>query len=1015
MTNAHNHDPFSSPKANDLPLSLVEWRERVLDGALRGTFIVWAVISIMGVYNIARLNQWRDSLIAPAAAIGIYILAVGGMGILTFNRNLSFKLRANMVLFVVYILGAVTLMRSGFAGNGRLYLLVFAALSAILYDLRRSLWMLGISAVTVLGVHAAEHAGLWSFTPAPLTDIGFWFVGSAVFLLLGLVLVFSISFLMRSLDRSLADSWREQNFVSAILETSGALVALFDLDGRIIRFNRACENITGYTFAEVTGKYIWDLFLTPGGINLTKLVFDQIKEGSDPGAYECHWLSKTGERYLIAWSTTALRNQQGDIQYIVSTGIDITIHQKAEAERERLLAAEHEQRLIAETLTEITLELTSQTDPTAVLDEILRRVRRVVPFKTANIVLLEGSTLRSVRWQGYETFGGEDSIVNLLQPIHVLPIEEQAVQRRKAIIIQNARQDPRWISISGMDWIRSHMVVPIVLQNRVLGLLRLDDNMPGKFSNEDAKRLKPLANAAAIALENARLHQETLRQARRVQQILDSAHDGIVLLNADHHIELANPAAEKYLQSLAQIESGKPLTSLAGQSLAKLMEPPPSGMLWHELTIGREQRIFEAAAHPLQPGDESGGWVLVLREITAARKQQQYVQAQERLAMVGQLAAGIAHDFNNIMTVIILYAQMLLKLPDFASDGDPRMRVIFKQAKLAANLISQILDFSRQSVMERRPVNLVYFLKELLKMLKRTLPENIKLDLIYDEKEYGISADLTRLQQAVMNLAVNARDAMPDGGTLSMQLSTLELEPDAEPPLLDMEPGQWVTLTVSDTGDGIPPEDLNHVFEPFFTTKEPGKGTGLGLAQVYGIVKQHGGFIDLASVVGEGTTFTIYLPSFKLADALPPIAEEKQTEEGRGETILVVEDDENTLEAVCDILKTFNYRALPANSGMEALEVFERHRDKVALVISDMVMPGMSGAKLYTRLQEIDPSIKMVIITGYPFDEQDKAALSQGIVAWVQKPFVAEQIAAAIQEALPLASKSDGHGARNVA
>jgi PAS domain S-box-containing protein len=891
----------------------------------------------------------------------------------------------------------------GYGGDGRLFLFAFIATTAIFYDLRRSLFALALSVLTI-----AVAAWLWLtgiMVPSPgmvtgLTAPLVWATGGVVFLLLSMAMLMTVTFLIRSLDRSIGESRQERNFISAILETSGAMVVLFERDGRIIRFNRACEQVTGYSFAEVEDKFIWDLFLTPGGVELTKTVFQRVQEGDEVSTYECHWLTKAHNRRLIAWSTTALRDQAGEIEYIVSTGIDITIHQEAEVERERLLAAEHEQRLLAETLTEITLALTSQTSPTAVLDEILRRAQRVVPFKTANIVLLEGDTLRSARWQGYDTFGGEEAITNFLQPLYALPLEERIVESRQPLVIRDTRREPRWLALEGMGWVRSHLIVPIVQQDRVLGLLRLDGNTPDEFSAEGAERLKPLVNAAAIALERARLLQETMRQAQRVQQILDSAQDGIVLLDSSYRVELANPAAQEYLAVLTEGVNGKPVTKLAGEPLTKLIEPPPAGMAGHELTVGKERRIFETAVHPLQTSTGSGGWVLVLRETTEARKQQQYAQAQERLAMVGQLAAGIAHDFNNIMTVIILYAQMLLKMPQFASGEDQRMATLFRQAKLAANLISQILDFSRQSVVERRPVNLVYFLKELIKMLKRTLPENISLDLIFEEEEYGVLVDLTRLQQAVMNLAVNARDAMPDGGTLTMELDRIVVGDDDKPPLPDMGSGDWVMLAVSDTGMGIKAADVDHVFEPFFTTKAPGKGTGLGLAQVYGIVKQHGGFIDLTSVEGEGTTFRIYLPYQKLEDTLEPALPEETVAEGGGETILVVEDDENTLEAVCEILKTLNYYALPAANGTQALEIFERRHEEIELVISDMVMPEMSGSKLYTKLRQVKPDIKMVIITGYPFEEQDRELLSQGIVAWIQKPFVMEQIASAIREAL---------------
>lgn len=993
----------ANPMERSRPLTLPEWRERVLNGVLRATFIVWAVALLVGVYGVVQSNEWQERPLLALALVGSYVLIAIGMAVITFRRAFSFKLRSGIILVTVYALGVAGLARSGFAGDGRLFLFAFIAMTAIFYDLRLSLLAVLISILTIIAT-----AWLWAVgvitvpatTPVQWSEPLAWVTGTIIFLLLSVAIVLSVSFLIRSLDRITSESRKEQNFISAILETSGAMIVLFDPDGRIMRFNRACEQVTGYTFEEVHERPVWDTFLTPGGIELTKTVFQQVKEGNESSTYESYWLTRNRQRRLIAWSTTALHDQTGDIEYIVSTGIDITVHQEAEAERERLLAAEHQQRLLAETLAEITLSLTSQTSPTAVLDEILQRAKRVVPFKTANIVLLENETLRIARWQGYDIFGGEDAIANFLQPLYAFPLESKIIETGQPAVIHDTRQEAQWLSLEGMGWIRSQLIMPIVLQERVLGLLRLDGNMPGEFSTDDVSRLKPLVNAAAIALERARLHQETMQQAQRVQQILDSSQDGILLLDSGFRVELANPAAQDYLAVLTDDAQGEPISKLAGHPLAKLLEPPPEGMMWHELAIGRERRIFEMAAHPLRPGGAIGGWVLVIREVTEARKQQQYVEAQERLAMVGQLAAGIAHDFNNIMTVIILYAQMLLKLPDFASGEDQRMATIFRQAKLAANLISQILDFSRQSVMERRPVNLVYFLKELIKMLKRTLPENIKLELHYEEGEYGVSVDLTRLQQAVMNLAVNARDAMPDGGTLKMELDCIALKEGDKRPIPDMETGEWVTLAVSDTGTGIHADDLSHIFEPFFTTKAPGQGTGLGLAQVYGIVKQHGGFIDLTSIVGEGTTFRIFLPAYQLEDMLEAAPEEDTIAEGRGQTILVVEDDEYTLEAICEILRTLNYQALPTSNGAEALQIFEQRHQEIDLVISDMVMPGMSGSKLYTHLRQIKPDIKMVIITGYPFEEEDRLLLSQGIVAWVQKPFVMEQIATAISAAL---------------
>ncbi len=378
------------------------------------------------------------------------------------------------------------------------------------------------------------------------------------------------------------------------------------------------------------------------------------------------------------------------------------------------------------------------------------------------------------------------------------------------------------------------------------------------------------------------------------------------------------------------------------------------------------------------------------------------MQAQERLAMVGQMAAGIAHDFNNIMTVIILYTQMLLKSPELPEDLIRRLNTIFDQSKLAANLISQILDFSRQSDMKRRPVHLLPFLKELTKMLKRTLPENINIRLDFDEGDYIINADLTRMQQVVMNLVVNARDAMPKGGDLRLDLAQLVLERDAPKPLPDMDAGEWIRLQVIDTGMGISVENKAHIFEPLFTTKERGQGTGLGLAQVYGIVKQHDGFVQVDSVLGQGSTFTVYLPVQRFGEFSDSVVAQTMIVGGQGEKILVVEDDEITRKAICAILETFNYDTSEASDADEAIRLFEFFADEIALVLSDMVMPSMNGDALLTQLQAKRADIRMIIITGYPFAEQDKMSLNEGIVDWVQKPFEVEELVKAIQAAISM-------------
>jgi CheY-like chemotaxis protein len=335
------------------------------------------------------------------------------------------------------------------------------------------------------------------------------------------------------------------------------------------------------------------------------------------------------------------------------------------------------------------------------------------------------------------------------------------------------------------------------------------------------------------------------------------------------------------------------------------------------------------------------------------------------------------------------------------------MRTINQQTEHAAKLIQQILDFSRRAVLERQPLNLVSLLKEHVRLLKRTLPESIEIELVYESDEYAapltVHADPTRMQQIVTNLAVNARNAMPDGGTLHIELERIEIKPGESSLLPEMEPGEWVRVTVSDTGTGIPPDVLPHIFEPFFTTKAP-LGSGLGLAQVHGIVGQHGGRIDVETQIDEGTTFIVYLPALP---AYPPkpsgvsaLEELPALPTGQGETILVVEDDATVRKALMESLELLNYRVLEAVNGQEALAVLKQHGDGIDLLLSDVVMPGMGGKALLHALRESALAIPVVLLTGHPLEKEMEKLRAQGMADWLPKPPELEKLAEVVARAL---------------
>lgn len=500
--------------------------------------------------------------------------------------------------------------------------------------------------------------------------------------------------------------------------------------------------------------------------------------------------------------------------------------------------------------------------------------------------------------------------------------------------------------------------------------------------------------------ERGHLMAQIRRQAQQMEQVLSTVPVGVLQFDSKGRVLHANPVAARDLAALACAQVGQPLPHLGDRPLAELLTPPPTGGLWHEVKAA--ERVFEVLARPVENGAEAKQWVMVLNDVTQERETRTQLAQQERLAAVGQLAAGIAHDLNNNLAVIALYTQMALRETAMPPKTHDRLQTVSQQVKRMAALIQQILDFSRRAMLERRPLNLVPFMKEVVKLLARTIPEHIEVRLTVssNSEELTAYADPTRMQQIIMNLAVNARDAMPEGGSLDIELERVTVERNRSPLQPEMAPGDWIKLTVSDNGTGIPPEVLPHIFEPFYTTKGPGEGTGLGLAQIYGIVEQHGGRIDVATEMTQGTTFTIYLPALSAQPVEPIPAESAALWQGHGEAVLVVEDDPTLRAALVAGLEQLNYRALQAANGEYALALLAQSDREIALVLSDVVMPGMGGIALFDTLQERGYPAPLILLTGHAMDEELEALSEQGLAAWLTKPPQLERLAQEIDRVL---------------
>ncbi|NOY64290.1 MAG: response regulator [Nitrospirae bacterium] len=363
---------------------------------------------------------------------------------------------------------------------------------------------------------------------------------------------------------------------------------------------------------------------------------------------------------------------------------------------------------------------------------------------------------------------------------------------------------------------------------------------------------------------------------------------------------------------------------------------------------------------------------------------------------VGQLAAGIAHDFNNILTGIIGYAEMLMAEEELPYYIKKRIDMILQSGLRAANMVKQILDFSRKSVSEEAVFDLTSFLKEFLRFAQRVIPENIRIDFSTELEQCRIKADPAKIQQVFTNLVVNAKDAMPDGGNIHITLRKEYIE---NPSFAEMAPGDWIVIEFTDRGCGIPSDILPHIFEPFFTTKPVGHGTGLGLPQVYGIIRQHGGFIDVRSMVGCGTTFTIFLP-FTAEDITATKEKPLSCPQGRGEMILIVEDNEEVRSFLVTFLTELQYRTISVSNGLEALDVYKQKKSEISLILTDLVMPEMSGLEFCKKIKQLHPDAKIIAISGYPLMSDDQKYMLECFDRIVNKPFEIKDMAVVISELL---------------
>ena len=555
---------------------------------------------------------------------------------------------------------------------------------------------------------------------------------------------------------------------------------------------------------------------------------------------------------------------------------------------------------------------------------------------------------------------------------------------------------------------KAFILVPMTVKGKAVGIVVGDNNEDGSFVSEiDRDCLTSFANHIAIVLENANLYKKLEDSERKYREIVENVNEGIWILDESGTIKYCNYCLREMLHC----------GDLVGRSVYNFVDETGKKTLIQAIMANMEGRTAKKeivlqcksneplsvllSSVPILTDDQYSGSLALVADLTEKKRIESRLLQTQKLEAVGTMASGIAHDFNNILTGILGYTALLKHKTNGKSDLARYIDVIERSGLRAADLVKKLLAFSRNRQPESSSVSAVNdIVRETMELLKNTLPKNIEAELSLQEDLPLVKCDPTQVQQTIMNICLNAQDAMPDGGRIIVTTSLTEYDKmKAGRPDLIASPGRYVCLSISDSGTGIEPEARDRIFDPFYTTKEVGKGSGLGLAMVYGILKSSGGYINVDSEVEQGTTFELFFPVTESG-----IEEADMPSEGKAlggsETILVVDDEEIVRDLATEVLSSHGYRVMPAKDGLEALHVYKAFGYDIDLVLMDMLMPRMGGKEAYKKLKEINPEVKVLFCSGHGSDCEVVEDLHNKGLPFVSKPYKINELAEKVRQML---------------
>lgn len=820
-----------------------------------------------------------------------------------------------------------------------------------------------------------------------------------------------------------------RNLLARIVESSEDAIVTMNLEGVVTSWNASAERLFGYTAVEVIGRALRELTVPDAHRGELAEMLARITRGESIRDFETERRTKGGSSLTVSISASPMTDASGKVIGVASIARDVT-----EELRSRQTAKVRAERQEFRRRVSAAFAAAASSDLHALLTVIAEATVGHLADGCVIWVLDGNDVLRQLAVSARD---GNMQARMRRQPLD-LPLGSTAppaktVRDGRARLLQSAEiaeyladlPDELRPLFTELD-IRSLILVPLRVGAAIVGViaLRLGPG-PRTFTDEDLAVAVDLAERAALAVKNARLQEhadnafrERLKaeerareEERRFRQVVENIDEVFWLTDpTKSQLLYVSPAYQRmfgrdpsvgtdaeagWLAAIHPDDRARVIDSFARQASGNYNETyrivRPDGSI----------RWIRGRAFPVC--DESGAVVRIAglaEDITDRRRLEIQFQQAQKMEAIGQLASGIAHDFNNLLTAIHGFATLALRALDPNPLGEELSEIIHASTRAAA-LTKQLLLFSRRQSMQPVTLDLNEVVESITRMLQRLIGEQVSLQLKLTPALPPVDADQGMLEQALVNLAVNARDAMPAGGVLTISTAVEELDTAAVVTFPGLAAGTTVVLTVKDTGAGIAPEALTHIFEPFFTTKEVGKGSGLGLASVYGVVKQHNGWISVTSTPGEGAAFTIRLPASRTA--AKPVADapsRRQQPIGTG-TVLIAEDDPSVRSLTSQVLGRAGFTVLAAASGVEALDLWKQADGRAQLLLTDIVMPGgVNGLELARRLRADCPQLKVIYSTGYSSELRGGTDLLDDNTRILQKPYEAASMLLLVDEIL---------------